>query len=270
MDKEYINVFKGRSGRLLSPLIIIFSIFLIFLTVWFGVSIENKIKEGRYIGQEIASKNIIAVSGKAEIYANPDLALITASVVSDGKTVNEAMKRNTKKMNSVINFVKKKGVSVKDVKTVNFSIYPRYEWNKGGVCLSLPCPTGKRVLVGYEVNQSLEVKIRNLEEVGDIVQGMTSAGANEVSGLRFTIDDKDKLEEQAREEAIKKAKAQARKIASQLGVRLLRIIDFNERSVIPRYYNSEKQVGIEEGKTLQIEKGENKIESNVTITYEIN
>ena len=88
---------------------------LFFSTV---VDIQNKIKQGKYIGQEIETKNTITVSDKGEVYAKPDLALSVFSVKSEAKTVAKAMKENTEKMNAVIDFVKNQGVEEKDLKRV--------------------------------------------------------------------------------------------------------------------------------------------------------
>jgi uncharacterized protein YggE len=252
----------------------IFGIFaillLISLIVWFSVDVCNKIKEGRYIGQEIEAKNTITVSDKGEIYAKPDLALANFSVISEAKQVAEAMSENTKKMNAVIDFIKGKGVEEKDLKTVRFNLYPRYEWLEKEACLP-PCPQGKRVLVGYEVEQTLEVKIRDLSKIGEIIEGATEAGANQVGDLQFTIDKQDELKKQARELAIEKAKNKAKELASQLGVKLVRITNFTESSAvpIPYSYSLEKAAGLGGEEIPQIEKGENKIEVSVSITYEI-
>jgi len=244
-------------------------LFLAVLVVWFGVGISNKLKEGRYIGQEIETKNTITVSDTGEIYAKPDLAVANFSVITEAKQVAEAMSENTKKMNDIIDFIKKQGVEDKDLKTISFNIYPRYEWYEKEACVP-PCPQGKRVLVGYEVRQSLEVKIRDMTKIGEIIQGATDAGANEVGDLQFTIDKQDELKKQARWQAIEKAKNKAKELALQLGVKLVRITNFSESSVmpVPRPYFMEKAVGLG-GEAPQIETGENKITVTVSITYEI-
>ncbi len=113
-------------------------LFLISLIVWFGVGTMNKLKEGRYIGQEIEAKNTITVSGTGEIYTKPDLALLDFSVVTEKKTVAEAMTENTKAMNAIIASIKNQGVEDKDLKTTGFTIYPRYEWQKEIACLFIP------------------------------------------------------------------------------------------------------------------------------------
>ena len=141
---------KEQHRPLLIGLIGLLNLFLIVLIISTAVGIQNQIKEGRYIGQEIEAKNTITVSDTGEIYAKPDLALISFSVKTEAKTVSEAMSENTKKMNAVIEFIKGEGVEEKDLKTTSFNIYPRYEWREVGIP---PYPsTGKRVLVGYEVS----------------------------------------------------------------------------------------------------------------------
>ncbi len=114
------------------------------------------------------------------------------------------MAENTKKMNAVIASVKSQGVEDKDLKTTSFNIYPRYEWYDE---TEIPnYSQGKRVLVGYEIYQSLQVKIRDMKKIGDIIEGGTTAGANQIGDLQLTVDKQDELKKQAQEEAKQKAK----------------------------------------------------------------
>lgn len=230
-------------------------VFLLTATVYLVFGISNKIKQGRYIGQEIESRNTITVSDSGEIYADPDLAIIDLSVISEAETVTEAMNQNTDKMDAIVAVIKGHGVSSDDLKTTNFSIHPRYEYRSDE----------KRTLVGYEIHQTLQVKIRDLQKTSPIIQAATDAGVNQVGNLQFTIDQQDDLKKQAREMAIEKAKIKARELAGQLGVRLIRITSFNEGVGVSIY--QEKAYGIGGG---SIESGQNKIETTVSITYEIN
>ena len=137
----------------------------------------------------------------------------------------------------------------------------------------MPPAPRKRILIGYEIRQTLQVKIRNLEKIGEIIQIATLAGANQVGNLQFIIDDQDEFKKQAREQAINKARDKAEELAKQLGVNLVRIINFNESSASPRFYGLQRGMAIEleaVEEAPQIETGENKIEVNVTITFEIN
>jgi len=237
---------------------------LLVVCICFGiVVIIHTLRSSNYINKDIQKVPTITISGVGDVYAKPDIGLVTLSVVTEAKTVAQAMTENTSKMNGVISFVKKQGVEEKDLKTTNFNISPRYEYNS---------KTGVRTLVGYEITQSLQAKIRDLSKIGAILEGATEFGANEVGNLQFTIDDEDALKIQAREEAIKEAKSKAESLAKQLGVKLVRITNFSESGSVPYpYYKTMSLEAIgAAGETPQIETGENKISITVNITYEIN
>jgi len=242
-------------------------VFLVLLSasavVWLGIDMNNRLDE---------SENVITVSATSEVYAKPDLALSVFSVLSEAKTVAEALEDNTTKMNAIIAFVKGQGVEEKDIKTTNFNVSPRYEWYESRSCTSSYCPSGERVLIGYEVSQSLQVKIRDLAKVGDIIEGAAEAGANQIGELQFTIDNEDLLKEEARGKAIEEAKAKADSLADQLGIRLIKITHFSESGETPTYYPSyakSEALGMGGGADVSIETGENKISVTVTLTYQI-
>jgi len=244
--------------------------FLIVLIASYAAGTFNKIKEWKYIGQDVVTKNSITISESGEIYAKPDLAITSFSVITEAKTVAEAISENAKKMNAVMAAVKNQGVEEKDLKTINFSISPHYDYYDTSKIYPYE---GKRVLTGYDVTQSLQVKIRNMEKVGNIIQAAVDSGSNEASDLQFTIDNQDALEKQAREQAINKVKAKAQEISGQLGVKLVKITSFSENNYTPYYWAMEKSAapaGLGGGDAVpQIATGENKIQVTVSITYEI-
>ncbi len=265
---DFNNQLKSHQKNYLYVLMIILSIFLIVLTIFFFIGIQNKVKQGKYIGQEIESKNTITVSDSAEKYVKPDLAMISFSVVNEAKTVEKAMEDNTEMMNNLISDIQDQGIEEKDIKTTTYSIYPRYEYREMAID-----PSGRRVLAGYEIRQSVQVKIRDLDMIGNVIQAATNAGANQTGGLSFSVDNDEEYKQEARAEAIQKAKQKAEKIANALGVDLVRIVDFNESGQTPRYdfVAKSQEYGIGAGGAApEIQTGENKIEVNVSITYEIN
>ena len=129
--------------------------------------------------------------------------------------------------------------------------------------------SGKRTLVGYEIRQSLEVKIRDMSKIGTILDKGVQAGANDVSNLRFTIDNEEELKKQARGQAVEKAKNKAKELSSQLGVSLGKIVSFSENYNTPYYKGMYIGEGMGGADVPSIEAGENKITIAVTITYEI-
>jgi len=246
---------------------VLFCAFLIVLTFYTSVLVFSKIKEINYIGRKLDCQHTILVNGVGEVYAKPDTALITFSVKNEAKTVDEALSENVQRMNAVIEAIKEEGIESKNLKTTNLSIYPRYEWHKEGS--EEAYPEGKRVLVGYEVVQSLEVKIKDLSMVGKIIEKATEKGANQVGSLRFVIDNQEEIKKEARRIAIENAKEKAKELAQQLGVRLGRVFNFSESSVLPPYILEKSAVAQGSSETPQIEPGQNKIRVQVSITYEI-
>lgn len=267
MNCQYI---KTGNKSLLIILAFVLLVFFVFLIAWVGVDIQNKIKEREYIGKEGDIQSKISVSASGKVYANPNLAMLAFSVITEAKTASKAISENAEKMNRAINFLKDEDIKSADLKTMGFNIYPRYEWYEKDGTYS---PQGERVLASYEVRQTLEVKVRDLAKVGALIQGVVGFGINQVGDLRFIVEDTDALKSEARGMAIEKAKAKAEKIACQLGVELIKISNFTENSVIPRYYGLEKAIGMGGGAEdiiPQIETGENEIEVTVSIIYEIN
>jgi len=251
MIKEYKNIFLG--------LAIIIAILFLVLIVSGVIGIFNKIKEGYYIGAEVAYKNTISVEGEGKVYTKPDIALVNLSVVTEGREVKDVQEENTEKMNGVIDYLKEFGIEDKDIKTIRYQISPRYSYEQGRI----------PKIIGYEINQTLEVKVRETDEIGKILEGSVDVGINQVNSLSFKVDDEEPFKEEARKLAIEDAKEKSKKLASQLGVKLIKISGYNEGTSLD--YSIYRELGIGGGaETPQIEVGENEIVVNVVLIYEIN
>ena len=203
----------------------------------------------------------ITVTGEGKVFAKPDLGEISLAVNSEARTVEEAQKDATAVANRIVAVLKEKGVEEKDIQTVNYSIGPVYDY-----------PDGTRRLRAWQVNQNLKVKIRELAKTGEILAVASQAGANQIGGLSFTTDDPTKLQAEAREKAIEDAKAKAEELAAKLGIKLGKIIGFNEFGGVPPMpffgVASEKGMG-GDFPAPQIPVGENEIRVNVNVTYQI-
>lgn len=218
-----------------------------------------------------------AVSAEGKITAIPDIAQMTFSIKTEGGLdVADLQNKNAEKMNKAIAFVKENGVEAKDVKTANYSINPRYQYyscSRSESSSVEPCPPAE--IVGYTINQSVSVKIRDFKKIGDILSGVVKNGANEVSGIYFTIDEPTKLQEQARAEAITKAKEKAAAVAKAGGFRVGRLIAIEEGYASPYYdYSATKAMGIGGGESISavapaVEAGSQEISITMTLRYEI-
>ncbi len=244
------------------------SLFLVISVVLVSIIAANQLKERKYIGMDIEGNRIVSVSGTGEVFAVPDIATITFSVINESETAEEAIRESAEKMNQAINFLKEQGIENSDLKTTNLGVYPRYEYRSAGEMFP---PSGERELVAYQANQSLEVKIRNLDEVGSIIEGTINVGANQVSNLFFTVEDEEELKNKAREMAIAEANKKASELENQLGIKLKRIVSYNETG--QPYLMRDFAVGAEtmamDSDTPVIEPGENRIEVGVNIGYQI-
>mgnify|MGYP001567058351 CR=1 FL=1 len=241
---------------------------VVFLAVW----VANTLFEGRGYRDENKIPNTISFSGHGEVMAVPDIANIYFTITKDDKTVKDAQAGVAVIEKKALDLLKAKGVADKDIKTANASFYPKYEYRQA-VCLQGYCPpSGKQVLVGYTASESITVKIRNTDSVGDIMQGLGITGVSDLNGPNFAIDKEDALKAQARKLAIDDAKIKAKVLAKDLGVRLGKITSFSENGNYPIMYAKSAMMDSAVGGApapAVIPKGENTISSDVTITYEI-
>lgn len=242
--------------------------------VFLGVVTLGQLQGLRYIGAGVQPANTINVSGYGEAFGAADIATFNFSVVSEKSTVAAAQTDATNKINAITKYLKDSGIEEKDIQTTDYSVNPQYDYQQI-VCVSYPCPGGKQVLRGYQVRQSTTVKVRDTAKAGDLLTGVGGKGATEVSGLSFIFDDPNKLQTEARGKAIADAKQKADALAKQLGVTLVRVVSFNENGggyPTPLYYAKDAAVGMggaEPARAPEISIGQNKVTSNVSVTYEI-
>lgn len=212
--------------------------------------------------------NTISFSGKGEVVVKPNIATVSFGVQAEHLDVSKAQTEATTKMNNIIDLLKNKEVEEKDIKLTNYSIYPRYDY----IQERFYPYSGKQNLAAYVVSQTVEVRIRDISKAGEILSGVGEFGVTDVSGLTFTVDNEDEVKEQARDLAINNAKAQAESLAQSLGVKLVKITNFTEGGNYPIYYKMNESMALGMGgdnATPQVPMGENKIISQVNITYEI-
>ncbi len=246
---------------------------LILLGAFLFASTINALKEYRYIGGGIAPSNAITVSGEGEVFAIPDVAEFTFSILEEGATVAEVQAAASEKADAAITALKESGVEEKDIRTLSFNIHPKYEWQPV-VCVRFPCER-TQVQVGFTLEQSVRVKVRDIDAAGDKLALVTEAGVQSVSSISFTIADEDGLKAEARKLAIDEAQAKAERLARDLGVSLVRVVGFSEDHYWPMYgmRAQTEAIGLGDADMAApspvLPVGENRVTSNVHITYEI-
>lgn len=262
--------FVGSTGERLRTALLVA---VILLGIFLGLKSLAELQGLRYIGAGVAATNTITVEGKGEVLVVPDVAEFSFSVVSLKSTVVAAQEEATKKVNEITSYLKAEGVAERDIKTTNYSVYPQYEWEQI-VCITYPCPGGRQVLKGYEIRQTTQVKVRDIDTAGELLTGVGSRGATEVSGLTLTVDDEEVVKREARNKAIEDAREKAAELSKALGIRLVRVVSFYESGGSPPIIYDRLGLGmggaeLAKAPAPEISPGENKIISNVSITYEI-
>jgi len=206
--------------------------------------------------------HILTVSAEGKVRMVPDLAVIQAGVETIKPTAIESQKENTKKMNAVIEAIKNKGVDKEDIQTTNYNLQALYDYTQSG-----------RVFKGYQTSQNVTVRIKDLDKIGEILEVVNTAGANQIGGINFTFDDPENFKEQAGQKAIAKAKEKAKILAESAGIKLGKIISLSEASsnVSPQPYYALEKLGVGGGsaEAPAIESGQEEVTVQVTLTFEI-
>ncbi|MFZ3043551.1 MAG: SIMPL domain-containing protein, partial [Minisyncoccia bacterium] len=214
----------------------------------------------------------ITVQGSGQAALAPDVARISFSVQNTAATVAEAQTVTTKQANAALDFVKGQGVAEKDVKTLSYNISPQYSYPRpcpvGALC---PDYSGTPKITGYQVSETVQVTMRDLTKVGEMLGGLGKLEVQNVNGPDFALDDSTAGYDAARADAIDKAKAQATLLAKQLGVSLGKIVNFSESSggyPYPMAYGLGGGVAETKASAPNVPTGENTYNASVSITYE--
>ncbi|MBI4128843.1 MAG: SIMPL domain-containing protein [Parcubacteria group bacterium] len=207
------------------------------------------------------------VSGDGKAFAVPDVAQFEFSVITEGgKDIAKLQQENTDRVNGAIAFLRKNNVEEKDIRTYDYRVDPRYQY------YSCPpegaCPPQE--IVGYTVTQTVSVKVRKYEAVGTLLAGVVQNGANSVSQLAFILDDPTKVQNEAREEAITKAKTKADALARAGDFALGRLLSIEETGTSPPRPFSELGIGGGgKGDVPSIQPGSQEVTVTVTLKYEM-
>ena len=212
----------------------------------------------------VESPLVISVSADAKVSTPPDVATLTFGMStgrqSSAKVATDLL---AKTMAKVLDATKKADVIKKDITTESFYLSPEYDYTTGG-----------QIPRGFQATQSLRVKVRDLDKVGDVLTAATTAGANQAGGVVFGIDEMDSVKAKARAMAIVKAKEKAKVLADNLGMSLGRMTGFSEGGdyrgmPVPMMAKANYDMAGEAVQNVQIPAGEQEIVSNVTLMYEL-
>jgi len=248
-------------------LAILIGIAIIFALVTFGfyqmVKSDNESSQGR--------TTMLSAEGKVTVI--PDIAKINFSIILENTSIEKLTNDNNFKMQTVIDYLKSVNIKEKDIRTANYSLQPVYEEK----CFN--DNSGYRrcnsVLVKYKLDQIVEVIIRDFSKLDGIVAKVAELGVNNISNLTFSVEDMEKVQNEAKIQAIQKIMDRANDISKATKVKFGRIINIAENY---NYYGGYRESGVFSNKVdssiqtiapAPIEAGSKDITATVSITFEI-
>lgn len=209
-----------------------------------------------------APEHTISVSGTGRVMLSPDIADLRLGVSITAKTVKEARASNAAAMTAVIASLKKLGIADKDIQTTILSLQPVYDYS-----INSSSPR----LTGYNLSNAVAVTVRNLDKVGDAIDGALAAGATTMDGLTFRVADQAAAERQAREAAMAEAKAKAQALASAAGVAIKGVASISETVTpvpYPMIYGGTQAAPAKDAAT-PVQPGTNEVSVVVAVAYVI-
>lgn len=219
---------------------------------------------GAALAQSDADETIrsIKVNGIGRVKVQPDVADIQLGVTKQGEDAKQASERAATTMDAVIQALLDAGIAEADIQTANLSLNPIYDWDDN--------PPN---IVGWEATNIVNITVRDVSQVGDVVDAATAAGATNVNGITFRLEDSTEAEATARNEAVANAEAKAQQLAAAAGVNIIAVVTIDEvdaQEPPPIFFSrAEAAFDTAAAAPTPVLPGEVEISVNVNIQYEI-
>ena len=209
-----------------------------------------------------ADGTLLSVSAQAEAKRVPDVATISAGVVTQATDANAAMRANAEQMDKVMAAIRAAGIAERDTQTAGVNVNPQYRYAENQP------PT----ITGYQASNTVSLKVRDVSKLGKVLDALVASGANQVNGPNFEIDQPEAAYDEARQAALAKARARAEMYAKTLGVRVRRIVSISEgggfRPPVPMPMMAMARGKAELADTA-ISPGETTLTANLDVVFEL-
>jgi uncharacterized protein len=225
---------------------------------------------------------VLTVTAQGTSDAAPDVAIFSAGVQTQAKTAAEALAENSRKMERVIAALKAAGIAARDIQTNNLSVNPVYVDPEHDAMMAVragqpyvPPPNNERLrrIVGYEVSNNVMVRQRDLKNFGRVIDTLVEAGATQVNGPNFQLEEQEPSLDKARIEAMRAARQRGELYARAAGLRIVRILSITEgggyAAPPPVFYARTMDVSAPSPPPAPIEPGQLQMMANVTVLYEL-
>ncbi len=203
----------------------------------------------------------VNVTGNAEVLLTPDIAYISIGVHSQAASAKDAVASSNTQTQAVIDAIKAQGVDAKDIQTTNFSVYQQTQTG----------PNGETGPVVFMTDNTVYVTMRDLTKIGAILDAAVSAGANNIYGITFDVQNMDAALASGRDQAMADAQSQAEQLAKAAGATLgaVQSVTYYSNTPIPMAYEKAVAAGVGGGGSVPISSGQLQLTVTVNVIYEL-
>ena len=220
---------------------------------------------GRAAAQQpvAADGTLVSIQANAEASRVPDVATVSAGVVTQAADANAAMRANAEQMDRVMKAIRAAGIAERDIQTSGIHVNPQYRYAENQ----------PPAITGYQASNTVSLKVRDIGKLGKVLDALVASGANQVNGPMFEIDEPEAVYDEARRAALAKAQARAKMYADTLGLRVRRIVSIDEGGgfhqpppmPVAMMARAEKGVAYD----TAVSPGETTLAANLTVVFEL-
>ncbi len=209
-----------------------------------------------------AQPTTVSLSAESVLKLAPDVATVSAGVVTTNRSAKAAMEENARRMTAVFAALRAAGIAERDIQTSGLSLQPQYVSEAN---------TRPRI-AGYQAQNTVTVKIRRLDAVGTVLDALVEQGANQVDGPNFMVDEPDAAMDRARADAMGKAMRRAELYAKAAGMQVKRVVSIAESggwaSPMPRMMAMRAEAAMDAGAPTPVAPGEISLTAQVSVVFE--
>lgn len=211
--------------------------------------------------QASSDGTLLSVSASGQASRAPDVATASAGVVTQAADAATAMRENATQMNRVIAAIRAAGVAERDVQTAGISIHPTYRHVQDE----------EPRITGYSASNTVNLKVRDIARLGEVLDALVASGANNVNGPSFGIDKPEAVYDEARRQALEQARARADMYAETLGLRVRRIVSISEGGGMraPQPLFAMRAMAADASESTPVAPGENTLSANLEVVFEL-
>jgi uncharacterized protein len=213
------------------------------------------------MSEEAKMQRTLSLSGHGEVRTTPDIASLSVGVITNAQTATAALNANNKAMQSVLDSLNAAGIAARDIQTSNLTVSQRYDNRSDG--------NSQAQTAGFDASNNVSIVIRDLGALGKILDQVVNAGANQVNGISFGIDNEEPKLDDARKLAVKEARRKAQLYAAASGVVLGNVLTISENGAYQPQSGAVFKARAESADSVPIAQGEQVLAVDVNVTWEI-